>query len=134
MLPTALVLPLTRLALLVQEPAAPATTPAAGGEGTPPGGSGGGFSSFLLPMVLIFGIFYFLVILPERKKQRAREAMLKALKKGDRVVTSGGIHGSVVQVADDVVHVQVADGVRLKLNRSAVLTIEGEPAAESKPS
>jgi preprotein translocase subunit YajC len=96
----------------------------------------GGLTNLLFPMVAIFGIFFFLVILPERKKQRKREDMLKTLEKGDKVVTTGGLHGTVSQAADDVVVLQVADGVRLRFNRSAIHTVlrdEAGAASSAEP-
>jgi preprotein translocase subunit YajC len=90
--------------------------------------------NFLIPMLLIFGIFYFVLIRPERKKQRSRETMLKALKKGDKVVTTSGIFASVVAVQDEMVTLQVADGVRMRFTRSAVqgvLESDGSSAANS---
>jgi preprotein translocase subunit YajC len=96
------------------------TAPPAGG---PAEEAGGGLGSFLVPMLLIIGIFYVVLILPERKKQKARDAMLKEMQKGDRVMTSSGIYGSVAQVQDDVVTLQVADGVRMRFNRAAIQTV-----------
>ena len=90
----------------------------------------GGPGSFLVPMVLIIGIFYVVLFLPERKKQKKRKEMLEAMKKGDRVMTSSGLYGSVTQIQDDVVVLQVADGVRLRFNRVAIQQVltEEEPA------
>jgi preprotein translocase subunit YajC len=101
--------------------------------GAPPAGqapSGGAFGMSWVPLLLVFAIFYFIMILPERKKQKKRAAMLAAMKKGDRVMTSGGLYGTVAQVADDAIVLQVADGVRLRFNRSAIQTIEDEAASE----
>ena len=64
------------------------------------GGAGGGPLSMMLMFALIFGVFYFLVIMPAKKQQRKKEAMISALKKGDKVVTSGGIYGTVAAVED----------------------------------
>ncbi len=98
------------------------------------GGSGGNLFSMLLPLILIFGIFYLLIIRPERKKQKQQqrrfEEMLEALKKNDKVVTKGGIHGVVRAVrADDVLLViDEANNTRLKLDKrsiSRVITKEG---------
>lgn len=97
---------------------------------TPPSG---GFSSLLVPMLLIFAIFYFVMIGPERKQRKKREAMLAALKKGDRVVTTSGMFGQVAAIQDDVVTLQVADGVRLRFSRAAIQSVlEGEAPAEPK--
>ena len=90
-----------------------------------------GFQSFLIPMLLILGIFYVVLILPERKKQKARQAMMDGMKKGDKVMTTSGMYGSVAQVQDDVVTLQVADGVRLRFNRAAIQSILGDEPAKS---
>ena len=82
----------------------------------PPGAPPGSPFDFLLPMLLILVIFYFLLIRPQTKRQKEHEAMLKALEKGDRVVTGGGVHGVVVGVTDDVLTVDVGqDGQRLRV-------------------
>jgi len=94
----------------------------------------GGFN-FLIPMLLIIGIFYIVMIGPERKQRKKREEMLKALKKGDRIMTTGGMLASVAQVQEDVVTLQVADGVRLRFTRQAIQTVldeDGKDAAEKK--
>ena len=88
---------------------------------------------FMVQMVAIFAIFYFLLIRPERKKQKNREAMIKTMKKGDRVMTTSGMYGNVAQVQDDVVTLQVADGVRLRFNRAAIQAVL-EPEAKDKAS
>lgn len=79
---------------------------------------------FLMPMLLIFGIFYFLMIRPQAKKQREHEAMLKAVTRGDRVVTTGGLHGTVVGESDDVLTLEIAmagkERVRVKLDRRGI--------------
>jgi preprotein translocase subunit YajC len=79
---------------------------------------------FLLPMVVIFVIFYFLLIRPQSKRQREHEEMLKQLERGDRVVTTGGIHGSVVGLSEDVLTVEIAvagkDRVRVKVDRRGI--------------
>ena len=81
---------------------------------------------FLIPMLAIMAIFYLLLIRPQQKKQREHEDMLKAIQKGDRVVTSGGIHGVVIATADDVLTVDIGahEKVRVKLDRSRVDRIE----------
>ena len=89
------------------------------------GGAGDPFG-FLVPMIAIMAIFYLLLIRPQQKKQREHEDMLKAIQKGDRVVTSGGIHGVVIGTADDVLTVDIGahEKVRVKLDRSRVDRIE----------
>ena len=79
---------------------------------------------FLMPMVIIFGIFYLLLIRPQQKRQREHEAMLKAVTRGDRVVTTGGIHGTVVGESEDVLTLDVGtagkERVRLKVDRRGI--------------
>ncbi len=79
----------------------------------------GGFLS-LLPLILIFIIFYFLLILPQRKKEKEHARMLASLKKGDRVVTSGGILGTVVNIKDKTIVLKVDDGTRIEFLKSAI--------------
>ena len=78
----------------------------------------------LLPMAAIFAIFYFLLIRPQQKRQREHDQMLKAIEKGDSIVTAGGIHGSVVGVTDDTLTVEIAalkgERVRVKVARSKI--------------
>ena len=105
-------------------------------EGQPPPQQqpgAGSFISTLLPFILIFGIFYLLVIRPQQKKQRQlqqeREELLNALKPGDKVVTSGGIYGTIVAVRDNTVTLRIADKVSVEVLRSA---IAGPQSAEVK--
>jgi preprotein translocase subunit YajC len=108
------------LLLLIQDGAAPAA-PAAGG--------GSMFGGMMLPLVLCAVVFWFLVIGPERKQRKKREQMLKNIGKGDKVMTTGGLYGTVAGVQDDVLTLQVAEGVRVRFSRSAVQTIlTDEPA------
>ena len=74
----------------------------------------------LLPMVLMFVVFYLLLIRPQQKQRKERQDMLGALKKGDKVVTIGGIHGTLTDVKEHVIRLKVADNLELKLNREAV--------------
>ncbi len=74
----------------------------------------------MVPYLLMFVIFYFVLLAPMRKQQKKQKEMLSALKKGDRVVTSGGIHGTVAQVEDQIVWLKIADTVKIKVNRSAI--------------
>jgi preprotein translocase subunit YajC len=79
-------------------------------------------------MVLIFGVFYLIVVRPMRKKQLQTETMLGQLKNGDRVLTSGGIYGTVVGVSDDQVQLRVADHVKIQVAKSAVTQLVEESA------
>jgi len=80
------------------------------------------FDNMLFPMVACFLVFWFIVIRPEKRQRKAREEMLSRLSKGDEIITSGGIHGKVSQVKDEVVTVQVAEGVRMRIAIAAVQT------------
>ncbi len=84
--------------------------------------AGGGIAS-LIPLVLIIVIFYFLLIRPQQKRLKAHQAMISELKKGDKVVTSGGIIGTVHDVNEDVVRVEIADKVRVKVKRDTISSL-----------
>lgn len=88
--------------------------------------AGSSFIGTMVPMAVIIGIFYFLVIAPANKQRKKTEAMLAALKKGDQVVTSGGIYGTIQSVDADTVILKIADNVKIKISRSSVagLTVE----------
>jgi len=86
---------------------------------TAPGGAEGGGTmiSFVLPMVFMVVIFYFLLIRPQQKKAKEHKALLDNLKKGDRIITSGGIIGTIINIDDQIVNLEVADRVRIDLGR-----------------
>ncbi len=86
------------------------------------GGKGAGTSGLvgLLPILLMFVIFYFILIRPQQKQVKKHRELVKNLKKGDRVITSGGIHGTITGMTDQVVTLEIADNVRIKVTRSAV--------------
>jgi preprotein translocase subunit YajC len=79
----------------------------------------------LLPFVLMFLVLYFLLIFPQQRKQRRHMELLANLKKGDRVVTSGGIHGSIVGFKDRVLILKVDDKVKIEVEKSAVSAVKG---------
>ncbi|MBW1797109.1 MAG: preprotein translocase subunit YajC [Deltaproteobacteria bacterium] len=91
---------------------------AMGGSG---GGAGGqsGFGAFV-PLILMFAIFYFLLIRPQQKKAKQHRELLSALKKGDRVVSSGGLHGVITGMSDDIVTMEIAPKVRVKVSRASI--------------
>ncbi len=100
------------------------------------GGAGGMLQ--LLPLVLIFVVFYFLLIRPQQKKMKAHRSMVDALKRGDKVVTGGGLLGTVTKAPDGgEVQVEIADGVRVKVMRHTIQEILTKPqpakAGEKKP-
>jgi len=93
------------------------------------GDAGGGFASTIIMFALIILIFYFMILRPQKKRQKEREQMLNSVKKGDKIITIGGLHGTVVGVEEKTILVQAADNVKLKFERSAISTItkEGNP-------
>ena len=94
---------------------------------TATGGDGGGLIT-LLPIILIFVVFYFLLIRPQQKKMKEHKAMVEAVRRGDRVVTSGGIVGTVTRISgDDELQVEIAEGVRVRVIRSTITTVLGKP-------
>lgn len=93
---------------------------AAGKQSSP-----GGMLSMLLPFILMFVVMYFLILRPQKRKEKERKALLSRVKKNDRVVTAGGIHGLVTSVRENEVIVRVDDAkdVKLKVDRSAIVTV-----------
>ena len=90
--------------------------------GPQPGGggaSGGGFS-MLVPLLLMFAVFYFLLIRPQQKKQRTHQDMLKGLKVGDRVITTGGLVGTIVDGGEHTIKLEIADKVRVEVGRTYI--------------
>jgi preprotein translocase subunit YajC len=99
--------------------------------GSPPGPGVNPFVQ-LIPIALVFAIFYFIILLPTKRKQKKLQEFLDALKVGDRVVTSGGIYGSVTKVNGQTVQLQIADKVRVELSKNAIIGYQGkEPLTES---
>lgn len=84
----------------------------------------------LLPFILMFVIFYFLLIRPQQKKQRNRGSMLNALKKGDKVTTIGGLHGTISEITDDTVVLKVNDVTKLTFDRASINNVTAR--AETK--
>nr|WP_240762006.1 preprotein translocase subunit YajC [Paenibacillus thalictri] len=86
------------------------------------------------PLVLMFVVLYFLLIRPQQKKQKTRSSMLSALKKGDKVVTIGGLHGTIAEITDDTIVLRVNDVTKLTFERSAVnaVSASSQAAAEEK--
>jgi len=90
------------------------------GQGGQGGASGaGGFTAFI-PIILMFAIFYFLLIRPQQKKTKEHREMINNLKKGDKIITGGGIHGRITSVNDTTVTVEIAEKVRIKITRNSV--------------
>jgi preprotein translocase subunit YajC len=97
----------------------------AGGEGA------GGFAGFI-PLILMFVIFYFLLIRPQQKRSKEHRQMISNLKKGDRIITSGGIHGRITGMDESTLTVEIADKVRVKVARGNVSGL-AQPASQSQP-
>lgn len=97
--------------------------------------SGGDMLFSMLPLVLIFVVFYFLLIRPQQQKMKAHRAMVQAVKRGDKVLTAGGIYGQVVKVedAEDVAVVEIAKDVRVRVARSTISDVINPAAQPAKP-
>ncbi len=89
------------------------------GNGGQQAGGGSGFEGIIM-LLAMFAIFYFLLIRPQQKRAKQHKEMIDALKSGDQVITAGGIHGKVVAVQDKVVMLEIATGVRIKVNRISI--------------
>ena len=105
--------------------------------GTGPGGAGaggaapgGGMMGALLPLLLMFLVFSILLIRPQQKRTKEHREFLNSLKKGDEVITSGGIYGKVTGITENVVTLEVADKVRIKVQRGNVSGMKPKPAGE----
>jgi preprotein translocase subunit YajC len=92
--------------------------------GSSPAGTTGS-SSFMsfIPLIFMFAIFYFLLIRPQQKKAKEHKALLETLKKGDQVITAGGIHGKVTAIDEGVVVMEIATGVNIRINKGYIATV-----------
>jgi preprotein translocase subunit YajC len=93
-------------------------------------GGPGGLMAFL-PLVIIMGIFYVLLILPAQRRTKKTQEMINALKNGDKVITNGGLYGTIVGIEGDAVQLRIADQVKVKILRSAVSGLQPESKEES---
>lgn len=92
--------------------------------GQAPEGGSGGLVSLLLPLVLIAAVFYFLIMRPQKKREEEHQEMIESLKKGDQIVTIGGIHGTIRQIDEDSVLAQVdSNGVKLRFDKQAIASV-----------
>jgi preprotein translocase subunit YajC len=108
-------------------------TPAMAQGGSPLGGDGGGMLMSLLPFVLIFVIMYFLILRPQQKRVKAHAELVKNVRRGDTVITNGGLIGRVTKVVDDdQIEIEIADGVRIRHMRSMITDVraKGEPVKD----
>ena len=97
----------------------------------PQGGQGGGeIYSTIIMFALIIGIFYFMIIRPQQKRAKEREQLLSTIKKGDKIVTAGGVHAKVISVEEKTVLIEIADNVKVKLERSSVAVVNKQGEVE----
>lgn len=90
---------------------------------SPQGGPGGGVIGSLIPLILIFVIFYFLLIRPQQKRAKEHRRMIENLKKGDKVITSGGVYGVIEVVGTNTVTVKIAENVKVKLGKAYIAAL-----------
>ena len=102
-----------------------AMAPAQQGQG------GGEIYSTLIMFALIIGIFYLMIIRPQQKRSKEREALLGQIKKGDKVITAGGIHGEIIAVEDKIVLLEIADKVKVKVERNSISVVNKQGEVES---
>jgi preprotein translocase subunit YajC len=98
------------------------------------GGDGGGpdaLTGFIFPLIVVMAIFYFLLIRPQLRRQKQHGAMLASLQKGDKVVTSGGIHGVVVGLKEDVVVLKVSENTKIEVSKSAIGAVKSKGGESS---
>jgi preprotein translocase subunit YajC len=101
------------------------------GTGGGASGQGGGIGAFV-PLILMFGIFYFLLIRPQQKKQKEHRHMLGNLKKGDQVITSGGLYGRITGLTDTIATLEISEKVRVKVGRGNIAGLAQTKAPERK--
>jgi preprotein translocase subunit YajC len=87
-------------------------------------GLGGGLGGFMLPLLLMFGIMYFLVIMPQQRQKKKMQEMLGAVKNGDKVITTSGIYGTINGIDGDTFILKVADNVKIRIARAAIAQVE----------
>ena len=87
----------------------------------------------LIPFALVLAIFYFVILLPMKNRQKKVQDFLGALKEGDKIVTTGGIFGSIVKIKDDAVSLQIAPNVRVDIAKAAIVGYQGQPPVVDAP-
>lgn len=92
----------------------------------------GNIWGMIWPFILMFAVFYFLLIRPQQKKQKQRNLLLSQLKKGDKITTIGGLHGTIVELTDDTAVIRVNDTTRMTFERSAINTVVSSAPAASE--
>ncbi len=97
----------------------------------PQGGQGGGeIYSTIIMFALIIAIFYFMIIRPQQKRTKEREQLLSTIKKGDKIVTAGGLHGKIIAVEEKTVLIELADNIKVKLERSSIAVVNKQGEVE----
>jgi preprotein translocase subunit YajC len=91
---------------------------------------GGSLGTFLIPLALMFGIMYFLVILPQQRQRKKVQQMLSAIKNGDKVITTSGIYGTINGMDGDTIILKVADNVKIRIARAAIAQVEASEDAK----
>ena len=87
----------------------------------------------LVPFALVLAIFYFIILMPMQRKQKKVQEFQQSLKVGDRVITTGGIHGQITRIGDEAIQLQIADKVRIDIARAAIGGYQGQPAVVETP-
>ena len=95
-----------------------------------PSGGGSNLLITVAPFILMFAIFYFLLIRPQQKKQKQRGSMLNSLQKGDKVITAGGLHGTIAEISDDTIVLKVNDVTKLTFERSSINNVSARSKSE----
>ncbi len=103
-------------------------------QGADAGAPAGAAIMQFVPFILIFAVFYFLIIRPQQKRQKEHQSMLAALERGNKVVTSSGIHGTLIKIGDDQVTVEIAHKVNVVIDRSQISRLESGSKDESEGS
>jgi preprotein translocase subunit YajC len=94
------------------------------------GGGVAGLGGFLIPLMLMFGIMYFLVIMPQQRQRKKVQEMLSAIKNGDKVVTTSGIYGTINGMDGDTIILKIADNVKIRIARTAIAQVEATDDAK----
>lgn len=90
------------------------------------GGDAAAIWGSFLPLIIVFVVFYFIIIRPQQQQQKKRQQMLSELKKGDKVITIGGIHGEITALHDDDVMLRIADKVEIRIARAGISRVKGK--------
>ncbi len=94
-------------------------------------GGGGNILITLAPFIIMFAVFYFLLIRPQQRKSKVRNSMLSSLKKGDKVTTIGGLHGTITEITDDIIVLRVNDVTKLTFDRASINNVTSSAVVAS---